>query len=152
MKKHSLCSLLIAFTFVPTALMAESPNKTVLPDDFKIYYNEKMGLSRTAFKGAHEKILPMNNDYKDAPGCYVACYAKDAKLGTYRISDSTYIMGQVRVKGGYHNALCIPTGFEHKDLRTSKDMKEVCEKAFPAMCEKEKCWVDGKTSEWFNYN
>ncbi len=143
---------MLAAALLPMMAFAQTPNKTLLPDNFKIYVNEKVGLSRTNFAGAKEHILPINNDYKEAPGCYIACYSNDQKLGTYKISDHTYVMGQVRVKGGYHNAMCMPTGFDGKDLRHSKEMKTVCENAFPLMCEKGKCWVDGKTSTWIEYN
>lgn len=136
-----------------TSQATMKPDDMRLPDDIKVYYSEKVGLSRTAVKGAKADVLPTNNDYKESPGCYIACYSKTShiasKLGAYPVDTKTYIMGQVRVKGRYHNGLCVPTGYESKDIRTSKTMKETCEKSFPAMCEKGSCWANGTTSHWF---
>ncbi|MBN9288125.1 MAG: hypothetical protein BGO43_13355 [Gammaproteobacteria bacterium 39-13] len=127
-----------------------APKTSLLPDDIKVYYNEKVGLSRNSFKSGKENVLPTNNDYNEVPGCYIACYSSDAKIapqyGAYPVGDNTYIMGQVRVKGNLHDGYCIPAGFEGKDIRVSKEMKETCEKSFPAMCEKSTCWANSKIS------
>lgn len=127
-----------------------APKTSLLPDDIKVYYNEKVGLSRNSFKNGKENILPTNNDYNEVPGCYIACYSSDAKIapkyGAYPVGDNTYIMGQVRVKGNLQGGYCIPDGFEGKDIRISKEMKETCEKSFPAMCEKASCWANSTIS------
>lgn len=150
MKTHALLGCMIAS--LSSMAFAEIPDSTLLPDELKIYVNEKVGLSRSAFPGAKQTVLPINNEYKDKPGCYVACYSKNPKSSTYKLYENAYVMGQVRVKGHYQDAMCLPTGFDGKDLSATKEMKDLCEKAFPAMCEKGSCWADGKTSTWIEYN
>ncbi|MBS0289571.1 MAG: hypothetical protein JSS07_06015 [Proteobacteria bacterium] len=148
----ALGSILISFCSSSYAITMK-PDDMRLPDDIKVHFSEKVGLTHSATKGAKSDVLPTNNDYKDAPGCYIACYSSNStiasKLGAYPVDNKTFIMGQVRVKGHYYNGLCIPTGFENKSLKTAKEMKEACEKSFPAMCEKESCWANGNTSHWF---
>lgn len=132
---------------------AMRPDDMRLPDFIKVYYSKASGLSTKATKGAKADILPTNNEFKDSPGCYIACYSKDndiaPKKGAYPVEGKTYIMGQVRVKGHYRDGMCIPSGYESKSITTSKEMKEACEKSFPAMCEKGSCWANGRTSQWF---
>lgn len=146
---HQLAGILFSAILFPSVASAVSPNKTVLPDEVKVYYSEKVGLSRKAFNGGTEKVVPTNNDYKDSPGCYLFCVSKNAKHSAYPISDKVYTMGQVRVAGHYMNGLCIPKGYGDKDVRKAKEFKELCEKSFPEKCEKESCWADANTSQWF---
>lgn len=127
------------------------PNKGMLPEEFKVYYNEKVGLSTKAFKGGAEKVIPTKNDFTEVPGCYITCYTKDAKKGLYNVGDNHYIIGQIRVSGHYYGGNCLPKGFENKDVRTAKEFKEMCEKDFPEHCEKESCTVgNNHTAQWFN--
>lgn len=159
MKRYS--KLLLAVALMPVAMQsiaAESiammkPEDVRLPDAIKVYYSENHGVSKKPFKGAKADVLPTNNEYKDAPGCYIACYSNNPsvapKLGAYPVGGKNYMMGQIRVEGHYHNGLCIPKGYENKDVRTSKEMKEACEKSFPAMCEKATCTANGLTANWF---
>lgn len=127
------------------------PNKGMLPEEFKVYYSEKVGLSKKSFKGASEKIIPTKNDFTEVPGCYITCYTKDAKKGVYSVGDNTYLIGQIRVSGHYYGGNCLPKGFENKDVRTAKEFKEMCEKDFPEQCEKESCTAgNNHTAQWFN--
>ena len=127
------------------------PNKGMLPEEFKVYYNENVGISKTSFKGASEKVIPTKNDFTEVPGCYISCYTKDAKKGLYNIGDNTYLIGQIRVSGHYYGGTCLPKGFENKDVRNAKEFKEMCEKDFPEKCEKESCGVGAShTAQWFN--
>ncbi|MGD9591895.1 MAG: hypothetical protein AB7V32_05200 [Candidatus Berkiella sp.] len=151
MKKCSLMNCLL-LSLLPVAANAVTPSKTLLPDVFEVYVSEDAGVSTKAFNGAKKVVLPTNNEVKEDPGCYVACYSKNAKNAAFKMYENTYIVGQIRVKGNYHDAMCQPTGFDGKDLSTAKEMKTLCEKAFPTMCEKESCWADGKTSTWIEYN
>lgn len=148
MQKH-YCKWILALTLLPLCAQAESPNKTVLPDDFKVFQNEKVGISTKSFKGAQEKTLPTDNEYKDAPGCYIACQSKHSKEAAYHLMDNIYMMGQIRVPGHYSNGFCIPKGFERVKLSSSKDLKEKCTKSFPTQCENDSCWADGRTANWF---
>lgn len=156
MKKSSLHQFkwILAATILPLCAQATTmrPDDMRLPDDIKVYYSAKTGLTHKAAPGAKADVLPTNNDYTASPGCYIACYSNHkvaAKLGAYPVDNNTYIMGQVRVKGHYRDGICIPSGFEGKSIHNAKDLKESCEKSFPAMCEKESCTVNGKTSHWF---
>lgn len=127
------------------------PNKGMLPEEFKVYYSEKVGLSKTAFKGGTEKVIPTKNDFTEVPGCYITCYTKDAKKGLYSVGDNHYLIGQIRVSGHYYGGNCLPKGFENKDVRTAKEFKEMCEKDFPEQCEKESCTAgNNHTAQWFN--
>lgn len=125
------------------------PVKGMLPDEFKVYHSEKVGLSTKPFKGGQEKIIPTNNEYREQPGCYLACYSKNPKEAAYHVIDDTYMMGQIRVKGRYTNGMCVPTGYESKDARHSKDLMEQCEKAFPDKCTGASCWIETRTGNWF---
>ncbi|MGE3318614.1 MAG: hypothetical protein AB7I18_04900 [Candidatus Berkiella sp.] len=127
------------------------PNKGMLPEEFKVYYSEKAGISKTAFKGGSEKIIPTKNDFTEVPGCYISCYTNDPKKGLYHVGDNTYLIGQIRVSGHYYGGNCLPKGFENKDVRTAKEFKEMCEKDFPEKCDKLSCSVgSNNTAQWFN--
>lgn len=153
MKKHILISAAVIALCPITQASTMRPDDMRLPDDIKVYYSKKVGLTHKNFKGAKADVLPVNNDYKDAPGCYIACYSnhheKATKYGAYPIEGKTFVMGQVRVKGRYHNGVCVPTGYESKSIQKSKEMKETCEKSFPSMCENGTCFANGQTSHWF---
>lgn len=145
--KYQYCTWILAVA-IPLANAAE-PDKTILPDQFKVYYNQKVGLSTKSFDGAQEKVVPTNNEYKDAPGCYVACYSKNEKDSAYYIMDNVYMMGQVRVPGTYTSGYCLPKGFENKELSSAQEFKEKCATAFPTQCQNNSCWADGHTANFF---
>jgi hypothetical protein len=127
------------------------PNKGMLPEEFKVYYNAKLGISQKAFKGSTEKVIPTKNEFTEVPGCYISCYTKDPKKGVYQVGENTYVIGQIRVSGHYYGGNCLPKGFENKDVRTAKEFKEMCEKNFPEKCEKESCTANSNhTAQWFN--
>lgn len=148
MKNYSLVALLVSSLFA-AAVQAETPNQTILPDDMKVYYNSEMGLSTKSFQGGKEKNIPTSNEFKDVPGCYVACLSNDAKNGAYPMGEKAYVAGQIRVKGRYADGYCIPAGFEDKDARTSKEFKDKCQEAFPERCSNGTCFVGTNTSAWF---
>lgn len=130
----------------PTA----ATDPSVLPEQFKIYYDPKLGISKKVYKGAAEKVILNNNDVKDGQGCYVSCFSKNAKDAVYPVDTNVYLMGQIRVQGQYQNGNCLPKGFEDKDVRASKEFKAKCEEAFPERCEKDSCWASGSnTANWF---
>lgn len=131
----------------PTA----ATDPSVLPEQFKVYYNPKLGISKKVYKGATEKVILTNNEnVKDGQGCYVSCFSKNAKDAVYPVDTNVYLMGQIRVQGQYHNGNCLPKGFEDKDVRASKEFKAKCEEAFPERCEKDSCWASGSnTANWF---
>ena len=127
-----------------------SPNKTILPEEFKVYYKAGLGISRKSFKTGQEKTIPNKNNFTAAPGCYVACYSSQAKNGVLVTDDKYHLVGQVRFEGRYTNGICVPKGYEQKDIRAAKELKVKCEESFPDKCEKRSCQVHGLTSQWFN--
>jgi hypothetical protein len=145
----SIGFLLIASFLSPLAMATEIPTSTVLPEEFKVYYKENVGISRKAFKGSTEKTIPTKNEFKENPGCYLSCVSKDQKEGQYVFWDNQYIVGQVRVKGNYANGMCLPSGFENKDIRQAKELKAKCEETFPEKCTQGSCGVNGYTANWF---
>ena len=147
--RKSDCKWILGLAMLPLCAQAEAPNKMVLPDDFKIYQSEKVGLSTKSFKGSTERTVPTDNEYKEAPGCYIACHSKHSKDAAYHIIDNVYMMGQIRVPGQYSDGYCVPKGLEHAKLTSSKDLKEKCTKSFPTQCENDSCWADGQTGNLF---
>lgn len=143
------------------AMASKSPTATLpaqnavsrpdlLPEQFKVYYNPNLGISKKAYKGGAEKVILTNNDVKESKGCYLSCYSKNSTHAVYPIDTNVFLMGQIRVEGQYHNAICQPKGFEDKDIRIAKEFKAKCEEAFPERCEKESCWASGDhTTNWF---
>lgn len=156
MKKNSFfqhyCKwALLAIPIIPVLALAETPNKEMLPEDMKVYYKENM-ISRAQFKGGNAKLIPVNNEYKENPGCYLACFSRNkSHHAVYHISDNIYMMGQFRVPGHYTNGFCLPKGYDFKDVRKSNEFKERCEKVFPEKCQKGSCWANANTSYWFMY-
>ncbi|MFI4938329.1 MAG: hypothetical protein ACHQJ6_07470 [Candidatus Berkiellales bacterium] len=141
----------LALILLPSFVLAKGyqPNQTILPEEFKIYYKEDLGVSSRNFKGATAKLVPTSNNYEGVPGCYIACYAKNPVEGVYSIGDVAYLMGQIRVQGIYHQSLCIPKGYENKDIRTAKEFKQQCAAEFPKQCKNNRCWVGAETANWF---
>lgn len=136
-----------ALSFISTSIMA-NPSKT-LPEEFKVYYKSDMGYSTKPFKGSTEATVLTNNESQDAPYCYLSCFSKNSKEAAYKYDNNSFVMGQIKIKGEYHNGLCIPKGFEDKDLRVSKEISQQCEYAFPERCEKQSCWASGHTNNWY---
>ena len=126
-----------------------NPHETMLPEEFKVYYKPGLGISRKVFKQGDEKIIPNKNHFAEKPGCYIACYSKHAHHGVLATDDNYHLVGQMRFEGHYANGICIPKGFESKDIRKAKEFKVKCEESFPEKCEKGSCDVHGLTSHWF---
>lgn len=145
--KKGICLISL---LLPLIAIASEPNKTLLPEEFKVYYKKGLGISEKQFKEGKAKIIPTSNDYTGVPGCYVACYSKNPIDGVYSVGDKTYLMGQIRVKGQYQNGYCIPKGFEDKDIRSDKTFINQCAAEFPERCSaKHPCSVGGQTASWF---
>lgn len=139
----------LALSIISTPTFADTPNKALLPEELNVYYDANTGISRKAFKGGAEKLVPTSNDFKEAPGCYVACYSKNAEDSAFSVGDKVYLMGQIRVQGHYVNNLCIPKGYESKDVRTSSEFKDKCAEVFPERCTNKTCWAGSETAYWF---
>lgn len=147
--RNSLFLFCILSCTLPTQIMATTQNKNILPEEFKVYYKKNVGVSQKAFKGSSEKLIPTSNSFEGNPGCYIACYSKNNLHGIYPVDQKTYLVGQIRVKGNYQNAMCVPTGYTDKDYRQAKEFKTQCEAEFPEACENQSCWISGQTADWF---
>ncbi len=146
MKKYTATLLLFFITSMAYASVIDSK---LLPEKYKVYYIENMGVVNHPVPNSHEKILPTINDFKEAPGCYVACYSHYEANSVYPISKNIYVMGQIRVPGSYANRICQPKGFEDKDISTVKAFNALCTKHLPEPCPDNSCWVGGDTGGWF---
>lgn len=139
--------LILCLVFSSSAF-AEMTHETLLPEEFTVYYHSEKGVSTKPFKEAETKKILTNNDYKDAPGCYILCLSKNKHPATYAIDTDVYIMGQIRVPGCYDSGLCLAKDYEEQSLAELKIFKEKCEKAFPQHCEKESCWASPCSGGW----
>lgn len=139
-----------AQTSVPASTGMQSlesqATQTMLPDDFSIYTKDTIVINHPE-SGFEKKVLPTNNDYKNNPGCYIACYSRDKSNGIYSVGDNIYVHGQVRVAGTYKGRMCVPTGYETKDISTEDSFKVQCAKI--STCSNNQCWAGGDTGGWF---
>lgn len=120
----------------------------LLPSDFQVYTDGKTAINHAA-PGFTAVTLPTNNDFAQAPGCYVLCYSHSNTSGAiYPISDDTYAYGQVRVPGSYVGRICKPTGYENVDISGLDTFKALCENKIPS-CKNNRCWAGGDTGGWF---
>ena len=125
-------------------------HKILLPEDFKVHYHTKFGISREPMEQSTEKTIPTKNEYAQAPGCYIACFSEHKpKEGVYVVGANQHMIGQIRVKGMYSGKQCIPEGFANQDLRIAEELKEKCQAHFPTHCEKGNCRAGGYTGHWF---
>jgi len=101
--------------------------------------------------GFLEKLLPTNNDFKDALGYYVACYSHQ-QLGTiYEPSYQIYLMGQIRVSGIYNHRICTPKDIIDYDISVLSTYRQLCAVKINA-CKRGNCWAAGDTGGWFGLN
>lgn len=142
--------VLLTFLFVSTSVaFADVQDEMLLPEDFKVYTKEHEGVVNHNFDGAKEVTLPTVNAFKDKPGCYVACYSKDATHGVYPVDENIYVIGQMRVAGHYLNRICKPQNFKDKDISAEETFKKQCTEHFPKQCAEHSCWAGGDTGGWF---
>lgn len=148
-----LTSAKIAALFVlllPSVSQAsEDPNLTLLDESFPVYTTPKGAVINHPSKKTTEKNLPTVNAFKEAPGCYVACYSHVKKGSVYSVGSNIYVMGQVRVPGSYDARICLPKGYEHKDISAEITFKQLCEQYLPEQCTGLTCWAGGDTGGWF---
>jgi hypothetical protein len=124
-----------------------NPNQSILPSPFPIASNGQVVINHPA-PGFTTLYLPTNNDYKGNPGCYVACYSHDAKLGIYPVGKDIFVNGQVRVPGTYNGTLCNPSSAQSKDTNQANEFKNICRDKIES-CKSTSCWTGGDTGGWF---
>jgi hypothetical protein len=122
-KIATLLVLLLPFA----AQAEEDANLRLLEESFSVHTSKKGLIINHPSKGTTEKKLPTVNAFKEAPGCYVACYSHMKQGSVYPVSSNIYVMGQVRVPGSYHDRICLPKGYEHRDISAEVTFKQLCE-------------------------
>ncbi len=130
-------------------VMALDANKALLPEDYKVYTLKEGGIINHQAPDSTEKVLPTVNHFKEAPGCYIACYSHNAAQAIYPVGKNIYVMGQIRVPGSYQERVCQPKGFEQKDISAAQEFKALCTQIFPDVCREGICWAGGDTGGWF---
>jgi len=130
-----------------TSAYADTVNQTLLPSPFPVYINNNMIINHPA-PGFSQKQLPTNNDYKGNPGCYIICYSHQSLDAIYPVSDTIYVMGQIRVAGKYMGRVCVPSQFGGKDISAEQSFKDLCSQKIPS-CSNNNCWVGGDSGGWF---
>ncbi|PJE11705.1 MAG: hypothetical protein CK430_08640 [Legionella sp.] len=121
-------------------------NKNLLPSPYPVYVIENRGVINHFYPGAVKLMLPTDNSYTAAPGCYIACYSH--KPGIYAVSPTINVMGQIRVEGSYNARICQPKGFENIDISADNSFKRLCSKKLDS-CKSIECWAGGDTGGWF---
>jgi hypothetical protein len=135
--------------FTSSFAFANENERILLPDKFKVYFKENVGVVNHPFEGSSERVLPTINKFKGVPGCYIACYSHNTKNSIYPVSSNIYVMGQIRVPGHYEGRICQPHGFENQDISSATAFKLKCSKNLPEACSQSSCWAGGDTGGWF---
>jgi len=130
----------------PIAVQPQGSDSRMLPEDFRVYVRGNTVINHP-LRGFDERVLPTVNDFRGAPGCYVACYSHDRAHGVYGVGGNTYVMGQVRVPGRYEGRVCRPDRFGHADISAASGIKELCKAGIPSCGDN--CWGGGDTGGWF---
>lgn len=121
-------------------------NNQLLPSPFPVYVMENFAVVNHPALGAKQVLLPTDNQFKESPGCYIACYSHNP--GVYAVSENISVMGQVRVAGEYIARNCHPQGYQWRDISKIKKFRQVCADRIAA-CSQGDCWAGGDTGGWF---
>jgi len=128
-----------------------NPSYELLPTDLKVYLLPDGGA--TAIKKdstTNEVTLPTVNSWLADPGCYVTCHTKDETVGVYAVGNGTYVVGQMRIPGHYDkDGMCVTKLKKDEDMATSRRFKYMCNVSFNVPCQRESCWAEAKTGQWF---
>lgn len=154
----SITSLLLFAFFVSGAFLAHAqlkkevdPSYVLLPTDLKIYPLSDGGA--TAIKKdstTNEITLPTVNSWLADPGCYLTCHTKDESQAVYATGNGTYVVGQMRVPGYYDkDGMCVTRLKKDEDMATSRRFKYMCNVSFNVPCQRESCWAEAQTGQWF---
>lgn len=76
--------------------------------------------------------------------CYLACYSNQKEQALYAINDHIYVMGEVSVPGSYVGGICIPKGYQGKDISKEAFFGALCAEKI-AGCKQSHCWAGGDT-------
>ncbi|MGL5742799.1 MAG: hypothetical protein ACRCXC_09780 [Legionella sp.] len=126
--------------------MLADENKTLLPSPFPVYPLNGGGVINHPYPGATQVLLPTDNSYTMAPGCYIAFYSH--QHGVYPVSPDISVIGQIRVKGEYSARICQPDGYKNQDISRAWYFKMLCGQKF-TVCRNNTCLAGGDTGGWF---
>lgn len=118
-----------------------------LPRKFKVYRSPEGVVQQKPEAGFVLKVIPNINLFRNAPGCYLACYSTDPNKGVYPVSSDAYLVGQIRVEGQYQGKVCYPKDIAQPIFSAEKSLTELCSKSFK--CIGNSCWAGGTTGQWF---
>jgi hypothetical protein len=124
-------------------------DKKLMPDFYVVYTDGTSMVVNHEYPGLKKVILPINNSYKQAPGCYIACYSKEKEGAIYPVGGGIFVMGQVRVPGSYQSRICRPKGYETADISAEDYFKKLCRKSLPNCKTDTSCWAGGDTAWCF---
>ncbi|KTC90265.1 hypothetical protein OQJ18_04715 [Fluoribacter dumoffii] len=142
----SIGLLFIAQSALGLPMANSDVNKTLLPSSFPVYILGDDGVINHPYPGADRAILPTDNSYTMAPGCYIACYSHNR--GVYPVAPDIFVMGQIRVQGEYLGRICQPKGYKGMDISKAEKFKFLCSEKFNT-CKNNTCWAGGDTGGWF---
>jgi hypothetical protein len=128
-----------------------NPSYKLLPTELKIYPLLDGGANANKKdETAKGVILPTVNSWLADPGCYVTCHTKDETLGLYAAENGSYVVGQMRIPGYYDkDGMCVTRLKKDEDMATSRRFKYMCNVSFNLPCQRESCWAEAKTGQWF---
>lgn len=95
--------------------------------------------------------IPVRNEYDKDNGCYIACYSHNSANSAYPIGQDMFVMGVIRVEGHYAQRICLPKGYENKDISAELYFKDKCTKHLSHACQRNTCWAGGDTGGWFGF-
>ena len=142
-----LCALAAPITFTPEDTLESQASTKILPDNYPVYTNGLTVINHPA-SGFSQLVLPTNNDYQGKIGCYIMCYSHDKLHSVYPIAKNIFVNGLIRVPGKYNHRICIPNGYENKDLSADASFNKLCHIKIMT-CNNNQCWAGGDTGGWF---
>ncbi len=132
----------------PTSWTYVAPDTStrLLPESFRVYVRGNTVINHPQ-PGFQERVLPTVNDFRGAPGCYVACYSRNSQGSAYGVGGGIHVVGQVRVPGRYEGRVCLPDRYGRADISAQPGIQELCKASIPACGDQ--CWGGGDTGGWF---
>ena len=122
MKIYATHVLALSLLLALYACLSHAFNVEYLPRRFKVYRNEAGVVQQKPEAGFVAKIIPNINLFRNAPGCYLACYSSDPNKGVYPVSSDAYLVGQIRVEGEYRGKVCYPKDIDQPIFSTEKSL------------------------------
>jgi hypothetical protein len=121
-------------------------DKRILPDRYTVYTDGVSKVINRPLQGYKKVTLTNDNSFKGVPGCYIACYSRIRKGSTYPVGGGIFVMGQIRVPGGYVGGICRPTENEWDDISAMQKYKTLCGERLRNCPDNDSCWAGGDTN------